>query len=282
MNQPAPPPSMPLPAPEHYWLSWGDVQQLGPGAQGPYGYTELAPNSGTWVPDPGTNKLQHGWMPANQMPDDAVDLATMQRLAPGALGPYGYKELVPGSGVWFADSRIHGPGEKITPKKPLDLNDIQHFPPGALGPHFSVELAPGSGVWVPDPNYSDPPKVTKPSAYHSDTGDKHGNTDKPYEVEYAKLERYAGEHADNAQQLAAWAKHDPDFPERYLATHGMVNYPTYLKIKDYMAGHADAANAYADRQSETADKLRGYVTTVSGLDDDAAAGVRNAAKGVQA
>lgn len=103
-----------------------------------------------------------------------------------------------------------------------------------------------------------------------------------YEVHYAQLETFAGEHDHNAQALAAWAKHDPDFPQRYLATHGMVNYPTYLKIKDYMAGHTDAANAYADRQSETADRLRGYVTTVSGLDDAAAAGVRNAAKGLQA
>jgi hypothetical protein len=273
---------VPSAALEHYYLAWSDVQQVAPGALGPSGYQELAPNSGTWVPNPGTNRLQPGWAPANRMPEDAVDLSTMQRLAPGALGPYGCKELVPGSGVWFADSRIHGPGEKITPKKPLDLNDIQRFPPGALGPHFAVELAPGSGVWVPDPNYSDPPKVTKPSAYHSDTGDAgHTPADKPYEVEYAKVEKFAGEHDDNAQQLAEYAKHDPDFAERYLATHGMVNYPTYLKIKDYMAGHVEAVNAYADRQSETADKLRGYVTTVSGLDNAAAAAVTHAAQGVQ-
>lgn len=286
MNQPAPPPAPPLPAPEHYWLSWGDVKQLGPGSQGPYGYSELVPNSGTWVPNPGTNKLQHGWMPANQMPEDPVDLSTMQRLAPGALGPTGYKELVPGSGVWFADSRIHGPGEKITAKKPLDLNDIQRFPPGQLGPHFSVELVPGSGVWVPDPNYSEPPTTTKPSAYHGDADHHQGQggdapTDKPFQVEYAKLEKLAGEHDDNAEQLAKWAQHDPDFAERYLATHGMVNYPTYLKIKDYMAGHVDAANAYADRQAETAGKLRRNIVTVSNLDGAAGAGVANAAKGVR-
>lgn len=283
MNQPAPPPSVPQPAPEHYWLSWGDVKQLGPGAQGPYGYSELVPNSGTWVPDPGTNHLHHGWMPANQMPEDPVDLSTMQRLAPGARGPYGYKELVPGSGVWFAETRVHGPGEKITAKKPLDLNDIQRFPPGQWGPHFSVELVPGSGVWVPDPNYSDPPRATKPSAYHSDTGDAgHAPSGKPYEVEYAKLEKFAGEHDDNAQRLAEYANRDPDFAERYLATHGMVNYPTYLKIKDYMAGHVEAVNAYADRQSAAANALRNTVYINETMDQAGAAGVRNAAKGVQA
>lgn len=284
MNQPLPP--TPRPAPEHYWLGWSDVKQLGPGAQGIYGYTELVPNSGTWVPDPGTNKLQHGWMPANQMPKDPVDLSTMKRLAPGALGPNGYKELVPGSGVWFADTRSHAPGEKITPAKPLDLAEITRLPPGAMGPPFSVELIPGSGVWIDDPDHSEPPKTTKPSAYHDDHGDPDhhsGDTpnDKPYEVEYAKLQKLASEHDDNAQQLAEWAKHDPDFAERYLATHGKVNYPTYLKIKDYMAGHVDAANAYADRQSETADKLRGYITTVSDLDAAGAAAVTNAAKGAQ-
>jgi hypothetical protein len=54
---------------------------------------------GVWVPDPGSP----GFVP--QPPKFPLDLGSIVRLAPGALGPPGYLELVPHSGVWVPDPR---------------------------------------------------------------------------------------------------------------------------------------------------------------------------------
>jgi hypothetical protein len=83
-----------------------------------------------------------------------LDLAAIRQLAPGRLGPFGYTELVPGSGVGMPDPSVNAlhPGlVRPSAKAPLDLGDIVRRPPGALVPRGFMELVPGSGVWVPDP-----------------------------------------------------------------------------------------------------------------------------------
>jgi hypothetical protein len=64
---------------------------------------ELVPGLGVWVPDPSVNALNPGTVdPTAKAP---LDLGSIERLAPGALGPPGYTELVPRSGVWVSDPR---------------------------------------------------------------------------------------------------------------------------------------------------------------------------------
>jgi hypothetical protein len=97
-----PPPLDPAAAPK-FPLDLSAIKHLAPGAPGPYGYTELVPGSGVWVPDPGVNGLHPGSVgPAAKAP---LDLGSIERLAPGAMGPPGYMELVPHSGVWVPDPR---------------------------------------------------------------------------------------------------------------------------------------------------------------------------------
>jgi hypothetical protein len=50
-----------------------------------------------WVPDPA------GPGSARRPPKFPLDVASIVRLAPGDLGPRGFMELVPGSGVWVPD-----------------------------------------------------------------------------------------------------------------------------------------------------------------------------------
>jgi len=129
-------------------LDLSAIQRLAPGAPGPYGYMELVPGSGVWVPDPSVNALHPGSVgPTAQGP---LDLGSIVRLAPGALGPTGYMELVPHSGVWVADPTSPG-FMPAPPKFPLDLGSIVRLAPSALGPPGYMELVPHSGVWVPDP-----------------------------------------------------------------------------------------------------------------------------------
>lgn len=75
-----------------------------------------------------------------------LDLSKMVVQDPSKLGPYGYHELVPHSGVWYPDIPS-GPA-----KAPVDLKDIVQLGPGVLGPARYQELIPGSGTWVPEPN----------------------------------------------------------------------------------------------------------------------------------
>ena len=88
------------------------------------------------------------------LPKFPLDLSAIKRLPPGQPGPYGYTELVPGSGVWAPDPSVNGlhPGSVgPTAKAPLDLGRIERLAPGALGPPGYMELVPHSGLWVPDP-----------------------------------------------------------------------------------------------------------------------------------
>jgi hypothetical protein len=143
----APPPCTPA-APPKIPLDLSAIQRLAPGAPGPYGYTELVPGSGVWVPDPAVNALHPGTVgPTAKAP---LDLADIVRRAPGALGPPGHMELVPGSGVWVPDPGSPGFVPR-PPRFPLDVAGIVRLAPGALGPHGFMELVPHSGVWVPDP-----------------------------------------------------------------------------------------------------------------------------------
>ncbi len=48
----------------------------------------------------------------------------------------------------------------------------------------------------------------------------------------------------------------PDFAERYLATHGKVNFGTYLKIKEFMASKQIAGAAFAEHNTQTSNALR--------------------------
>ena len=94
-----------------------------------------------------------------------------------------------------------------------------------------------------------------------------------YEIHYGDLERFAAEHDLNAEEIQAWATGDPDFAERYLATHGKVNYATYLKIKEFLASKQAAGTAFAEHNSHTAAALRATVATTAAQDADNAAGL---------
>ena len=96
-------------------------------------------------------------------------------------------------------------------------------------------------------------------------------SDHIYEVNYAELERFATEHDLNAEEILTWATQDPDFAERYLQTHGKVNFATYLKIKEFLASKLAAGTAFAERNTQTSAALRGVVTTTSAMDQANAA-----------
>jgi PPE family/PE family len=63
-----------------------------------------------------------------------LDLSKMVVQDPSKLGPYGYRELIPHSGVWYPENPS-GPA-----KAPVDLKDIVQLTPGALGPAHYQEL----------------------------------------------------------------------------------------------------------------------------------------------
>jgi hypothetical protein len=92
-----------------------------------------------------------------------------------------------------------------------------------------------------------------------------------YEVNYTELEHFAAEHDLNAEEIMQWASGDPDFAERYLATHGKVNFGTYLKIKEFLASKLAAGAAFAERNTATSAALRGVVATTSAVDEANAA-----------
>jgi hypothetical protein len=89
----------------------------------------------------------------------------------------------------------------------------------------------------------------------------------PFEVNYAELEKFAEEHDLNAEELAQWAAGDPDFAERYLATHGKVNFGTYLKIKEFMLSKQVAGTAFAQHNTQTSTALRAAVATTKATDE---------------
>lgn len=130
-------------------LDLNDIMRKKPGELGPYGYMELVPGSGVWVPDPGSPNYRPS------TPQAPLDLNDIKQLRPGALGPSGYMELVPNSGTWVRDPASPTFPTR-PPEAPVDLNDIVVRGPGVLGQPWEVELIPGSGVWVPDPGYGTP------------------------------------------------------------------------------------------------------------------------------
>jgi hypothetical protein len=108
-------------------------------------------------PRPGSGRVQALDVPQSPAPDDQqkywLDLSKMVIQDPSKLGPYGYQELVPHSGVWYPENPT-GPA-----KAPVDLKDIIQLAPGALVPSCHQELIPGSGTWVPEPHTSYAPGV---------------------------------------------------------------------------------------------------------------------------
>jgi hypothetical protein len=87
-----------------------------------------------------------------------------------------------------------------------------------------------------------------------------------YKVNYTELERFAAAHDLNAEEIMRWAGQDPDFAERYLQTHGKVNFATYLKIKEFLASKLATGTAFAERNAQTSAALRAVVDTTSALD----------------
>ncbi|WP_375488839.1 hypothetical protein [uncultured Mycobacterium sp.] len=92
-----------------YPLDLNDIKRLAPGAHGPYGYQELVPGSGVWIPDPATNAVQPGFLPPGSA-KYPLDLNDIKRLPVDALGPRGYMELIPHSGIWVPDPHYPGSG----------------------------------------------------------------------------------------------------------------------------------------------------------------------------
>ena len=92
-----------------------------------------------------------------------------------------------------------------------------------------------------------------------------------HQVDYAELERFAVEHDLNAEDIMKWATADPDFAERYLQTHGKVNFGTYLKIKEFMASKQIAGTAFAEHNAQTSAALRGVIEATSAVDEANAA-----------
>jgi hypothetical protein len=92
-----------------------------------------------------------------------------------------------------------------------------------------------------------------------------------FHADYGELEKFAAEHDLIAQDVVKWATGDPDFAERYLATHGKVNFGTYLKIKEFLASKLAAGTAFAERNTQTAAALRGVVAASSTVDEANAA-----------
>ncbi|WP_326545118.1 EspA/EspE family type VII secretion system effector [Mycolicibacterium sp. ND9-15] len=144
-----------------------DVVQLAPydpsdpRTFGPRGYRELVPGSGTWIPDPSSPDYRPTPVEA---PLDLDDVECRPPYVAGdesTYGPFGYQELVPGSGTWVPIPG--GPAwPSDPPDRPLDLTDIEYRPPyvsgdeTTYGPYGYTELIPGGGVWVPDANAGGP------------------------------------------------------------------------------------------------------------------------------
>ena len=248
-----------------YYLDWDDIKHVAPGSLPPYGFRELVRGSGIAVPDPHTNQMHPGWWKPNQIPANPIDLANMQIRAPGALGQYGYKELVPRSGVWIADPSMFPGQPPAPPKKPLDMGRVKFQQPGALLPYGYGELIPGSGVCLPAEDL--PPRGgTMPASHHSGGGDDADVPNKVFEVNYRQLEDFAGTHDLSAEEIAKWVQADPNFAERFLETHGKVAYGTYLKIKEYADSRLVQGTIYAHRNASTAEALRNAVRVIDGVD----------------
>lgn len=174
-----------------------------------------------------------GWHDNNQVIDPGGAAA-----GPGAVGPVpaqlisstsdpgGYHYEIGDDGMWLY----------VPNAEPLDPGGA------AAGPGVGGGLAPVSNIT----NADGTPAASAPGAASG----------APFQINYAELEKFAEEHDLNAQELAEWASGDPDFAERYLATHGKVNFGTYLKIKEFLASKQIAGTAFAQHNAQTSTALR--------------------------
>jgi hypothetical protein len=87
-----------------------DMQIRAPGALGQPGFRELVPRSGVWIADPSWgSSLGAEYRAGKSMPEKPLDMGRVKFQQPGALLPYGYGELIPGSGVCL-------PAEDLPPR----------------------------------------------------------------------------------------------------------------------------------------------------------------------
>jgi hypothetical protein len=145
-----------------------------------------------------------------------------------------------------------GPGA-IGPVPATLINNTAAAGPGAIG-----DLAPVSNT------------TTNQDSAAGSPGDATGA---PFKVNYSELEKFAQEHDLNAEELTQWASGDPDFAERYLATHGKVNFGTYLKIKEFMASKQIAGTTFAAYNTQTATALRASIAMTKAQEEANAAAI---------
>ncbi|GAB7065956.1 hypothetical protein H7J06_03530 [Mycobacterium hodleri] len=177
---------------------------------------------------------------------------------------------------WFDSPNWHDAHEAVDPGGAA-------AGPGAIGPVpaqlISSTSSPGDyhyeigddGMWlyVPNEDPSDPggaaagpgasgglAPISNATTEGGPASTPAGASGAPFQLNYSELEKFAEEHDLNAAELAEWASGDPDFAERYLATHGKVNFGTYLKIKEFMASKQIAGAAFAEHNTQTSNALR--------------------------
>jgi len=92
-------------------------------------------------------------------------------------------------------------------------------------------------------------------------------------IDPAEMERWACEHDRHTGQIGQWSVENVGFAEEYLATHGLVNFGTYLKIQEYLAAKAATGAAYAERQALTAENLRLVTAAIVTTDVESAIAV---------
>jgi len=125
------------------------IKRLAPGALGPYGYKELVQGSGVWYPDPSSGSTLAVGTPSLGAPKAPLDLHDIVHLAPGAKGPYGMQELIPGSGTWVPDPGSPTYMPQGGSPMPVKITDLVEIPKGTLAPYGSIEIAPG--LWLLNP-----------------------------------------------------------------------------------------------------------------------------------
>ncbi|GAT04568.1 type VII secretion target [Mycolicibacterium fortuitum] len=250
-----------------------DLVDIGPGELAPPNTRELVP--GLALPDPTANQLHPGTVTDSNVrfPLYASDIKVRQ---PGELGPFGMTELGDRTGVWVPNPRMNTsrPGYYTPPagEKPIQLEDIKYLRPGEHGPRGYVPLG-DTGVWIPGPetvakNVDPASKIAADDTDQADHG-KSGND--IFGVNYRHLEGLANNHEGQAGQVSQWANTDADFADRLLATHGKVAYATYLNAKAFNETRTTEANAYAQRNSDTAIGLRNAINATRSTDEASAA-----------
>lgn len=165
--------------------------------------------------------------------------------------------------------------------------------PGAIGPVpaslvSNTTTNPNDDSWFTDPVFVPEPMKPGgaepgpgaigpvPASLISNTTTAPGapggaGTNAPFQVDYAELEKFAQDHDLNAEEIAQWASGDPDFPERYLATHGKVNYGTYLKIREFVASKQIAGTTFAEHNVQTSTALRASIASTKATEETNAA-----------